>query len=187
MTPDLLVWLLSLTEAALFFAGGVLFALYRADATEKRGARAQEAPRPTSEPTVAGEERGVYQSALANALVSGEVLRGILDRETRHRDVAGAVIADDLGLVVAGKGALCDVLAAYGAVLAGIGEKTREVLPLRELRKLVIQDAADMTLTVRPIATADDQFALVTLTCGQQSGEAPASGSAERISHAHPQ
>jgi hypothetical protein len=154
MSSDLLTWLLSLSEAALFFAGGVLFALYRAAAAGERA-------------TQAGEERHVYQSALADTRASGEVLRAILERETSH-GVAGAVIADDLGLIIAGKGELCEVLAAYGAVLAGVGDKTREALPLRQVRKLVIEDECNTRLTVRPIASADDQFALVTLSCGQQ-------------------
>jgi predicted regulator of Ras-like GTPase activity (Roadblock/LC7/MglB family) len=160
MTTDLLLWLLSLSEAALFFAGGVLFAAYRA-------ARAETAAH--------AEEQRVYQPTLA----SGDVLRKILARETRNGGMAGAVIADDLGLVVAGQGELCEALAAYGAVLAGVGAKTRELLPFEQLRKVTVQDDRT-TLTVRPIATADDHFTLVTLSSAQQVVPAHANASLER-------
>lgn len=153
MTAELLVWLLSLGEAVLFFAGGLLFALYRA-------ARADTAD-------AAGEEQRAYQAALAGTAASGDVLRELLERETRQGGVAAAVIADTLGLVVAGQGELCEALAAYGAVLAGVGDKTREALAFNQVHKLTVQDERT-TLTVRPIATAHDQFTLVTLTCAPQ-------------------
>jgi hypothetical protein len=70
---------------------------------------------------------------------------------------------------VASTGEYGDALAAYGAYLAGVGAKTRSVLPLHELRQLVIQDDHDTTLTVRPIASADDHLSLVTLAPGRPS------------------
>jgi predicted regulator of Ras-like GTPase activity (Roadblock/LC7/MglB family) len=78
------------------------------------------------------------------------------------------VITDGLGLVVASSGDYAEALAAYGAFLAGIGAKTRDALPLRELRQVVIQDEHDMTLTVRPIISAEDELSLVTLAGGQR-------------------
>lgn len=164
MTADLLLLLLSLSEAALFFAGGLLFAAYRA---ARAGARASTDDQRTRLPP------------LADTRASGDVLRKILAQETRNGGMAGAVIADDLGLVVAGQGELCEVLAAYGAALAGAGAKTRELLPFEQLRKLTVQDDRT-TLIVRPIATADDHFTLVTLSCAQEVVTAQASAPLER-------
>ena len=107
---------------------------------------------------------------VVDAGVRGDVLRSILDRETSGNGYTGAVIADELGLIVASTGEYGDALAAYGAYLAGVGAKTRSVLPLHELRQLVIQDDHDTTLTVRPISSAEDHLALVTLAPGRPSG-----------------
>jgi predicted regulator of Ras-like GTPase activity (Roadblock/LC7/MglB family) len=147
----LLAWLLSALGALLFFAAGALFALSRGHKTKQLPLSIHATPGPRLEP---------------EATPSGDVLRKLLDRETRDGRLAGAVIADELGLVVASTGEYGDALAAYGAVLAGLGTKTREALPLNQLRQVIVQDDRDMTLTVRPIAAAEDHFALVTLAAG---------------------
>lgn len=161
MNPALLAWVLSGVGAVLFFTAGVLFALSRG--TRPHAAAELEAPPPRL------EEEGH---------ATGDILRQLLDRETQGSKLAGAVIADELGLVVASTGEYGDALAAYGAVLAGLGTKTRESLPLQQLRQVIVQDDRDMTLTVRPIAAAQDHFALVTLAAGQPNG-AP-QGAAQR-------
>ncbi len=152
MTVTLLAWLLSAHGAFLFFAAGALFVLSRGHQTARPPLSIHASPGPRLEP---------------ETTPSGDVLRRLLDRETRNGRLAGAVIADELGLVVASTGEYGDALAAYGAVLAGLGTKTREALPLAQLRQVIVQDDHDMTLTVRPIASAEDHFSLVTLAAGQ--------------------
>jgi predicted regulator of Ras-like GTPase activity (Roadblock/LC7/MglB family) len=76
------------------------------------------------------------------------------------------VIADELGLLVAASSATNeynDALAALGAYLADVGSRTRDILPLRKLRHVVVCDDHDVTLTVRPLAMDDPGLALVTL------------------------
>jgi predicted regulator of Ras-like GTPase activity (Roadblock/LC7/MglB family) len=102
--------------------------------------------------------------ALPDSGARGEALRAILERETSGGAFAGAVITDGLGLVVAARGEHAEALAAYGAFLAGVGAKARAALPLGELRQLTLQDENDTLLSVRPIASAEDDLALVTLT-----------------------
>lgn len=99
-----------------------------------------------------------------------DALRDVLDQETSGNGFTGAVITDGMGLIVASTGEYGDALAAYGAFLAGIGAKTRDALPLHELRQVIVQDDHDTTLTVRPIVSADDNLALVTLSPGRQNG-----------------
>ena len=97
----------------------------------------------------------------------GNALQSIVDTETETGRAKSAVIADELGLVVAASGLVHeygDALAALGAYLADVGTKTRDVLPLHEVRQVVVRDDHDMTLTVRPLATEDPGLALVTLT-----------------------
>jgi predicted regulator of Ras-like GTPase activity (Roadblock/LC7/MglB family) len=97
---------------------------------------------------------------------TGRALQTIVDTETRLGRAQSAVIADELGLLVAASGATNeynDALAALGAYLADFGSKTRGILPLRNLRQVVVRDVHDVTLTVRPLATDDPGLALVTL------------------------
>ena len=150
MSVAFLAWTMSALGAVLFFAAGVLYALSRS-ATEIK-------------PPLSIHASPVR---LEQGSASGDMLRQLLDRETGGSQLAGAVIADELGLVVASTGEYGDALAAYGAVLAGLGTKTSEALPLHELRQVIVQDDHDMTLTVRPIATSDEHYALVTLAAGQ--------------------
>ena len=96
----------------------------------------------------------------------GRALQTIVDTETQQGGAKSAVIADELGLLVAASGAsneYNDALAALGAYLADVGTKTRDVLPLHEVRQVVVRDENDVTLTVRPLATDDPGLALVTL------------------------
>jgi predicted regulator of Ras-like GTPase activity (Roadblock/LC7/MglB family) len=148
MNPVVLAWTLSGVGAGLFFAAGMIFAHGRTP----RAAKPVEPPQRSLDP---------------DGFATGDILRQILDRETKDSRLTGAVIADELGLVVASTGEYGDALAAYGAVLAGLGTKTREALPLNQLRQVVVTDDQDMTLTVRPISAAEDNFALVTLATGQ--------------------
>lgn len=181
MTPYVWAWLLSLTAAALFFAAGLFFARHRvALAMEKMESDAESAalsaprlapveqdPLDLSHSKIIALPNGPYDPEIpADGPVSGDVLRAVLERESERPDLTGAVIADELGLVVASTGELSDALAAYGAVLAGIGAKSCDSLPLHDVRHIVVTDDHDMTLTVRKIEAVDEQFALVTLTSG---------------------
>ncbi len=97
---------------------------------------------------------------------SGRALQTIVDTEISVGGAKSAVIADELGLLVAASGATNeynDALAAMGAYLADVGTKTRDMLPLHRVRQVVVRDDHDVTLTVRPLATDDPGLALVTL------------------------
>lgn len=93
-------------------------------------------------------------------------LQTIVDAETRTGRAKSAVIADELGLLVASSGTdseYVDALAAMGAYLADVGTKTRDVLPLHKVLQVVVRDEHDVTLTVRPLTADDPGLALVTL------------------------
>jgi predicted regulator of Ras-like GTPase activity (Roadblock/LC7/MglB family) len=130
-----------------------------AEQTRLLRADAYASKRPPRKPT----ERPPLISTRADAL------QLIVDTETEVGGAKSAVIADELGLVVAASGLVHeygDALAALGAYLADVGSKTRDVLPLREVRQVVVRDDHDMTLTVRPLAAEDPGLALVTLAVG---------------------
>jgi hypothetical protein len=96
----------------------------------------------------------------------GSALQAVVDQETASGRAKSAVIADELGLLVAASGVVEDygeALAALGAYIADIGSKTRDLLPLRTLRQVVVRDELDTILTVQPLAADDPGLALVTL------------------------
>lgn len=97
---------------------------------------------------------------------TGIALQRIVDGETRSGRARNAVIADELGLLVAASSPSSeynDALAALGAYLADVGSRTQDILPLRKLQQVIVRDDQDVTLTVRPLATDDPGLALVTL------------------------
>lgn len=165
MSATILAWLLSIAGAALFFAAGVLYQRLRSALRDARSERAVDA---SPSGVRAKRELVPAHSPAAEAGSRAELFQAILDRETDGSEYAGAVIADELGLVVAARGDYGDALAAYGAFLAGIGTKTRSELPLHELRQVIVQDDRDAALTIRPLAAVEDRLALVTLDLGRQ-------------------
>jgi predicted regulator of Ras-like GTPase activity (Roadblock/LC7/MglB family) len=175
MNMAILAWGMSVLGALLFFTAGILFSLQRKPEGAVPEARESRPSGVHRRSTLAPAERARHEvRRLVEDLRSeaqkegserpGTVLRAILAAETRGSEFSGAVIADELGLVVASTGEHGDALAAYGAFLAGVGAKTSDNLPLTELRQLIVQDENDSTLTVRPIVASNDNFALVTLS-----------------------
>lgn len=153
------------------------------ESAREANARADQAWRELAEVVEQLRSKRKREAAQRPSLPDGgarvEALHAILERETRGGAFLGAVITDGLGLVVASSGEYAEALAAYGAFLAGVGAKARAALPLRELQKLTLQDENETVLTVRPIASAEDELALVTLAAAH--GEpASASSSSER-------
>lgn len=83
----------------------------------------------------------------------GNLLQSMVEAVTRMRTVESAVVADDLGLVVASAGDHGDELAAAGALFARAGSQVRNVLALRSVHQIVIEDDQNVTVTVRPLRT----------------------------------
>jgi hypothetical protein len=119
-----------------------------------------------SKPSAAGARPRVPTPTLS---ATGRTLQTIVDAETRLGRAKSAVIADELGLLVAASttsnanSEYNDALAALGAYLAEFGSRTQDILPLRNLRQVIVRDDQDVTLTVRPLAMDDPGLALVTL------------------------
>jgi hypothetical protein len=123
-------------------------------------ARAFAAP-PTSLPAaVAPAPRGAGR---------GHLFQSFVDQVSRLADIRCAVVADELGLVVASHGTLGDEVAAVGSLLSRAGGKALEVLPLRNLHRVTVEDDQRVALTLRPLPTRegkDSDLALITLAVG---------------------
>lgn len=100
---------------------------------------------------------------------AGDVLQALVDRVSGSAGVRCAVVADDLGLVVASHGELGDEVAAVGALFGRAGLQAQKVLPLHKVQRVTVEDDQDVTLTLRPLQTdesVEGDLALITLAVG---------------------
>lgn len=96
----------------------------------------------------------------------GNALQRVINRLTSEKGARAAVLADELGLVVAGVGDTVDAMAAVSAIFSEINAKIRGVLPLGTLRQLTITDANELTFSAQPFETSSGQLVLATLIPG---------------------
>jgi hypothetical protein len=97
---------------------------------------------------------------------TSEALQSLLDGIAAHPGMRAAVLADDLGLLIAGVGDHANPLAAFAGFLDGIAAKTREFLPMAPLRRVTVEDHNHATVSACPVVDGDARIALVTLTVG---------------------
>ncbi|MBW2734398.1 MAG: hypothetical protein JRH20_18580, partial [Deltaproteobacteria bacterium] len=96
----------------------------------------------------------------------GNALQRMLGRLTSEHAARAAVLADELGLVVAGLGEDADAMAAVSALFTEINAKIRGVLPLGTLRQLTLTDENELTFAAQPFSTASGDLVLATLLPG---------------------
>lgn len=81
------------------------------------------------------------------------------------KNMRGIALSDEIGLPIVGLGDDTSPLAAFSGYLADIGRKARDFLPLGQLRRVIVEDENDTTITTCP-QTGESAMALVTLTVG---------------------
>jgi hypothetical protein len=100
---------------------------------------------------------------------AGDVLQALVDGLSGQAEIRCAVVADDLGLVVASRGELGDEVAAVGALFGRAGLQAQKVLPLHKVQRVTVEDDQNVTLTLRPLQTdegVEGDLALITLAVG---------------------
>jgi hypothetical protein len=130
---------------------------------------------------VHGKDR---RSAAADGALGGQAFQQLVEQVGSLDPVRSAVIADELGLVVACHGTHGEELAAIGALFARSGNEARKVLPLDHLQRVIVEDERNISVTVRPLRSADagaddSELTLVTLAVGAE----PDPGQMARILH----
>lgn len=81
------------------------------------------------------------------------------------KNTRGIALSDEIGLPIVGLGDDTSPLAAFSGYLADIGRKARDILPLGQLRRVIVEDENDTTITTCP-QSGESAIALVTLTVG---------------------
>jgi hypothetical protein len=104
---------------------------------------------------------------LREVTVAGDALDDLLARIALHQGVRGAVVTDELGLVVATAGGdLGEPLAAFGRHISEETRRMRELLPLRDITQITVHDGEGAVLIVRPLPVPGHRLALVTIAAG---------------------
>jgi hypothetical protein len=124
------------------------------------------------------------RAAASDRALGGQGFQHLVEQVGGLDPVRSAVIADDMGLVVACHGTHGEELAAIGALFARSGSEARKVLPLDHLQRVIVEDERNISVTVRPLrasdaGTADSELTLVTLAVGAE----PDPGQMARILH----
>lgn len=94
------------------------------------------------------------------------VLQALVDAEVKTGRAKTAVIADELGLLVAAGGVTEDYaesLAAVGTYLVDIGVKLQDMLPICAIAQVIVRDDQDLTVTARPLPLDQPGLSLVTM------------------------
>lgn len=99
-------------------------------------------------------------SSIGNSLQ--HAIKQLLDEECTQ----SAVLADEIGLVVASAGEHSDALAAVSAIYSRVGLKLCEILPLSTLHRVILVDDKERHFTTLPINTSVGQLMLATLSIG---------------------
>ncbi len=121
-----------------------------------RTAAARAVPAPTAPPAVRlGTERGTEFA-----------LDRVLSKLVAQRGVEAVVLADDLGLPIAGAGDHTTALAALAGYLDDVTRKATEFTPLTTVQRLSIEDHASRAITVSPLTVGDSRIVLVALSSG---------------------
>jgi chromosome segregation ATPase len=96
----------------------------------------------------------------------GHVLQALVDAEVKTGRAKTAVIADELGLLVAAGGVTdeyAESLAAVGSYLVDIGMKLQDMLPMCAIAQVSVRDDQDLTVSARPLPLDQPGLSLVTL------------------------
>jgi hypothetical protein len=98
-----------------------------------------------------------------------DVYRDLIDRIGAVGGLKGAVVADEIGSLLAGGGELAEGLAAFGAYIRDASSRTERLLPLEGVAEVDIRDRNGMLLCTRVITHAPSEVSLVLLGAADAS------------------
>ena len=114
------------------------------------------------------EDRSLAQVVpLPRSTIAGDksaALHAVLESLSAGSDVRSLVLADGMGLPVAGLGDHVEALAALAGVATGFIAKAQELLPLASARRMTVIDVNEMALTLVPDPSGASELCLVALS-----------------------
>ncbi len=117
----------------------------------------------------------VLEKPLSRSLASpleglGGSFQRIADRLSCLEGSRGVVLADDLGLPIAGTGDHMEAMAAMAAVFSEVSLKLESLLPFGEIDLMRISNRHRLTLSMRPCEIASAGVIVATLSAGTEPG-----------------
>jgi predicted regulator of Ras-like GTPase activity (Roadblock/LC7/MglB family) len=106
--------------------------------------------------------------AVASGL--GGTFRNIVERLSVAENSRGVVLADDLGLLVAGTGEHTEPMAAMAAVFSTVTQRMETIFPIGQISQIVIENADELTITMQPYEIGPDKLILTSLSVGPGPG-----------------
>jgi predicted RNase H-like nuclease (RuvC/YqgF family) len=94
------------------------------------------------------------------------VLQALVDAEVNTGGAKTAVIADELGLLVAASGVTeeyAESLAAVGTYLVDIGVKLQDMLPICAIMQVTVRDDQDLLVSARPLPLDQPGLSLISM------------------------
>jgi hypothetical protein len=94
------------------------------------------------------------------------LLQALVDAEIKTGRAKTAVIADEMGLLVAAGGVIdeyAESLAAVGPYLVDIGAKLQDMLPVCAIAEVIVRDDQDLAVSARPLPLDQPGLALITM------------------------
>lgn len=130
----------------------------------------QSTPRDVQVPPVPPRKlKAVAALVDAPVTVNGRELQSLVERIERERGVLAAVIADEMGLLVASAGVHSEALGALGAFMGSVSQKARQLLPLQDVVEVVMHDVQQSRITLRRLKTAQSDLVLAVMADSTQS------------------
>jgi hypothetical protein len=191
MTPQIAVGICSVAGAILFFTAGFLFAKLKTTNGEKREleklkeenrilksqnkkiAFLQETiNKLEAENTLPYSNSIILNDDTPQPLISpaqkslGGVFQRIANQLSEPETSHGAVLADHLGLVIAGTGNYIDEMAGMAAVFSNIRFKVTSMLPIDDINYIKIGNRQNLTLSILPFDIAANEVIITTLFVG---------------------
>ena len=96
----------------------------------------------------------------------GQMLQRIVNELADKQNAQCAVLADELGLVVAGFGDHIEAMAAMSALFGELTGRVKGVLPLGTLAQLALVDSNSLAFVAQPLSAGDNDLMLAMLAPG---------------------
>lgn len=121
-----------------------------------RGITLEGAPNPVSKPI---SEKASYDGL-------GEIFENLVNQLSTGETSRGAVMADELGLLIAGTGKHMDALAVIAALFSEMYNKVKSIFPIGTVDCFEILNTQKVTIRIFPILIASNNLLIVTTSVG---------------------
>jgi hypothetical protein len=96
----------------------------------------------------------------------GGAFQTLVNRLSGDENSRGVVLADELGLLVAGTGEHTESMAAMAAIYATVSVRLESIFPFGEISQIVVENTDELTITMQPYDIASDKLILTSLSVG---------------------